>query len=74
MTVKTYNNLLDEMKELAEKINKHYDTVTLETVEELDTPKSEEERILNELKDKGVLKESDLEEARLEKYSKVAYK
>ena len=62
MTVKTYDNLLDEMKELAEKINKHYDTVTLETVEELDTPKSEEERILNELRDKGVLKESDLEE------------
>ena len=63
MTVKTYNNLLDEMKELAEKINKHYDTVTLETVEELDTPKSEEERILNELKDKGVLKEEEMQEA-----------
>ena len=37
MTVKTYNNLIDEMKELADRINKHYDTVTLETVEELDT-------------------------------------
>ena len=59
MTVKTYNNLIDEMKELADKINKHYDTVTLETVEELDTPATETQRILNELKDKGVLTEDD---------------
>jgi len=60
MTVKTYNNLIDEMKALADKINKHYDTVTLETVEELDTPATETQRILNELKDKGVLTEEDL--------------
>jgi len=57
MTVKNYNNLIDEMKELADKINKHYDTVTLETVEELDTVETETQRILNELKDKGVLTE-----------------
>ena len=59
MTVKTYSHLIDEMKELADKINKHYDTVTLETVEELDTPETETQRILNELKDKGVLTEED---------------
>ena len=59
MTVKTYSHLIDEMKELADKINKHYDTVTLETVEELDTPETETQRILNELKDKGVLTEDD---------------
>jgi len=62
MTVKTYNNLIDEMKALADKINKHYDTVTLETVEELDTPTTETQRILNELKDKGVLTDEDLRE------------
>ncbi len=60
MTVKNYNSLIDEMKELADRINKHYDTVTLETVEELDTPATETQRILNELKDKGVLTEEDL--------------
>ena len=59
MTVKNYNNLIDEMKELADKINKHYDTVTFETVEELDTPDTETQRILNELKDKGVLTEDE---------------
>jgi hypothetical protein len=63
MTVKTYNNLIDEMKELADRLNKHYDTVTLETVEELDTPATETQRILNELKDKGVLKEEEMQEA-----------
>ena len=62
MTVKTYNNLLDEMKELADRINKHYDTVTLETVEELDTTETETQRILNELTENGVLTERDLEE------------
>ena len=59
MAVETYKDILDQMKALAEKINKHYDTVTLETVEELDTPETETQRILNELKDKGVLTEDD---------------
>ena len=31
MAVETYKDILDQMKALAEKINKHNDTVTLET-------------------------------------------
>jgi hypothetical protein len=45
MAVKTYMDLIDEMKALADKINKHYDSVTLETEIPIEDEKT---RILRE--------------------------
>lgn len=45
MAVKTYMDLIDEMKALADRINKHYDSVTLETEIPIEDEKT---RILRE--------------------------
>ena len=56
MAVETYKDILDQMKALAEKINKHYDTVTLETEIPIE---DETTRILREA---GIFEDEDDDE------------
>jgi len=53
MTVITYMDLIEQMKALAEKINKHYDSVTLETEIPIE---DETSRILREA---GIVEDND---------------